>query len=598
MAGALSVFGKAVHLDAAGLPDWNADPVTGQRVPLQFGLFIDFRHVGDGIDIKHLWEVNRHAWCLPLAQAWALTGNRAYLQRLGELVDSWLEACPYPQGANWSSPVEHGVRLINWSLIWHLIGGERSALFADEAGQLLRRRWLDSVYRHMRFASDNYSFYSSADNHLIGEAAGVFVASHTWDHWAESRVMRARAKEILESETIKQFSADGVNLEQALCYHKFSLQFLLAAALAGDANGDRFGQSVWARLESAVVFLAAMTDVNGHLPRYGDADDGDVWSFGGEGAHEGYWAMLLLGSALFPRADLMAKADALRRAGANAPSWLRLPERAPAATKMHGDVLPAIFPAGGYALLGLDLHKPAELRVLVDCGALGYNRIAGHGHADALSVLLSCDGQPLLVDSGTYCYNAAPEWRRYFRGTSAHNTLVVDGQDQAVYGASFLWLTDVNTTIATVDGSGGGTIHAHHDGYMRLPDPVRHHRRVRVNADRSVLVEDWLECADEHLVALHWHGAKDTILQPSSRRGDWQLVGPSHMVTLGLSGPSFDAEPVAGQETPVQGWVSPAFYVKEPAPVLQVRARMRGGDVLRTLITVAPRQGNGAESMP
>ena len=183
-----------------GIPDWNADPVTGQRIGLTFGQFIDFRHIGKGIDIKFLWEVNRHLWWVPLAQHYALTGDVRGLDRLGQLLASWLDACPYARGANWSSPVEHGIRLINWSLVWHLIGGCDSPLFAGKDGRHLRERWLQSIYQHMRFASDNYSRYSSADNHLIGEAAGVYVASHTWDRWSQGRQMRREAKAILERE--------------------------------------------------------------------------------------------------------------------------------------------------------------------------------------------------------------------------------------------------------------------------------------------------------------------------------------------------------------------------------------------------------------
>src|SRR5262249_26337218 len=158
-----------------------------------------------------------------LAQAYALYGDRRCLEHLGRLLGSWLEACPYAKGANWSSPVEPGIRLINWSLVWGLIGADRSPLFEGAQGQLLLHRWLGSIYQHMRFVRDNYSKYSSADNHLIGEAAGVYVAAQVWDRWAQSRQMRCEAKTLLERETSLQFSPDGVNLEQASCYHKFSL---------------------------------------------------------------------------------------------------------------------------------------------------------------------------------------------------------------------------------------------------------------------------------------------------------------------------------------------------------------------------------------
>lgn len=585
--GELVIFGRPVRFNVNGAPEWNTDPVTGIQIPPTFGPFIDFRHIGSGIDIKHLWELNRHLWWVQIAQAWALTKDFRYLERLGVLIASWTDNCPYQRGPNWTSPVEHSIRLINWSLVWFLIGGERSPLFHGERGEVLRIRWLDSVYQHIRFCSDNYSYYSSADNHLIGEAAGIFVAAHTWDYWIETRRLRTEAKKILEFECRRQFSVDGVNLEQALCYQKFSLQFLLASGLTGSANKDDFSDAFWTRIESAMVYLAAVTDCVGSVPKYGDADDGEVWHLGGGDQFDSYRAMLSIGSALFTHRALHAKVAGLGAGADIELPWLRLPERR---TSVPPDeALPTLFAVGGYCLLGLRLHSQDELRVFMDCGPLGFNRVGGHEHADALSVMLSCAGEPLLVDAGTYCYNAAPAMRHFFRGTHAHNTLVVDDQDQSVYGASFLWLQDLKTTIEEFNSDGGGMIHAHHNGYLRLPDPVRHHRRVQVCDDYSVLVEDWLDCAATHEVSLLWHCAAGTRLSHEADERTWQLESDRHLVKFRLAGPKLIAETVIGQESPPQGWVSNAFYAKEAAPVLRVNARMGKGEVLRTHISVMPR---------
>ncbi|WP_271008701.1 heparinase II/III family protein [Paucibacter sp. B51] len=581
LAGEYSVFGQPVAFEQ-GLPDWNRDPVTGTLIPSTFGLGIDFRHVGAGIDIKHLWELNRHVWWVTLAQAWALTADPRYLQRIAQLLRSWLRSCPYAMGPNWSSPVEHGIRLINWSLVWHLIGAEKSPIFQGPEGQGLLRDWLDSIYQHMRFASDNYSFYSSADNHLIGEAAGVYVAAQTWDLWPQGRRLCARAKRLLEEETLKQFAPDGVNREQALCYHKFTLQFLLASALAGRARGDTFSAAFWQRVESAVIFLAAVTDCAGNTPAYGDSDDGEVWTLGAGVEFDSYHAMVAMGSLLFERAELLAKTERLPEAGRMEQPWLALHRgvRRAAAPVPAAQALPDYFPDGGYALLGHRLHADDELRLLFDCGPLGYNRISGHGHADVLALQLSRAGDPLLVDAGTYCYNAAPRLRHFFRGTHAHNTLVVEDLDQSIYGASFLWLRDIVCTVTRRERSGRAALmQAHHDGYLRLPDPVRHHRRVQLGEGDAFQVDDWLECRQAHQVTLHWHAAAGARLSERSP-GEYLLSTAAHRVLIRLKGPITKVAIVEGQEAPPQGWVSPGFYRRHAAPVLVVSASLQPNETL------------------
>ena len=583
----LPVFDAVVPL-ADGAPAWNRDPKTGIAIPAIFGLDIDFRHIGDGIDIKYLWELNRHVWWVPLAQAYAVGGGERYLAVLGRLIDSWLAACPYPRGANWSSPVEHGIRLLNWSIVWHLVGGAASPLFAGVAGQQRLALWQESIYQHIRFASDNYSFYSSSDNHLIGEAAGVLVGALTWDLWPETRRLGERARQLLEEEIGKQFAADGVNLEQALCYHKFSLEFLLASAACGQAAAQPLSTAFMQRMASALVFLGAMYDDRGQVAPIGDADDGKVFSFVGDGAASSYTAMLRAGALLFDSALLRAKV------GAHAErSWLRLPLRADAGPGPAR--WPSHFADGGYIIVGQGLHTSEEtLRLTMDVGALGYNRIAGHGHADALSLLLSGGGHDFLVDPGTYCYNAAPALRHYFRGTSGHSTACVDGLDQSVYGGSFLWLRDIATTVHRFDDNGAtACIDASHDGYRRLDDPVTHRRQVTLARDTlAVEVRDSLSCGGSHALAVHWHF--DAACAVSGSGASWQARRGDSVLHIDVEAPGCTVELISGQEEPPLGWMSRRFYTRSASPVL----RISGTADLATVVVTRLRLLHSAPTEP
>ena len=73
-----------------------------------------------------------------------------------------------------------------------------------------------------------------------------------------------------------------------------------------------------------------------------------------------------------------------------------------------------------------------ERWVWFDHGPLGFPALAAHGHADALAMGLHLGGTQVIVDAGTGGYGGWGPWRRYFRGTSAHAALRVDGRDSSV----------------------------------------------------------------------------------------------------------------------------------------------------------------------
>src|SRR5690606_17182395 len=103
------------------------------------------------------------------------------------------------------------------------------------------------------------------------------------------------------------------------------------------------------------------------------------------------------------------------------------------------------------------------------------------------------------------------EWRDYFRGTAAHNTMRVDGVDQSQIGGQFLWLEKAEARLERFESTNDhDAIAASHDGYERLPDPVRHERRVRFDKRTDVFeIVDRLVCKSEHVVERFWHFAED-----------------------------------------------------------------------------------------
>ena len=194
---------------------------------------------------------------------------------------------------------------------------------------------------------------------------------------------------------------------------------------------------------------------------------------------------------------------------------------------------------------------------------------AGHAHADLLAIECAPFGRPAVVDPGTYCYTAAPRWREHFRGTAAHSTVTVDGLSQATPGKVFRWDTWPRARLLQWRSDElTDYADAEHDGYERLADPVVHRRRLLFVKPRFWVVVDDLTGADHHHVELRFQLAQsDVVLDRSA----WARAnGPDGrgLLVRALSGAPITAELREGQVDPPDGWISPDYGHRVPAPVL------------------------------
>lgn len=584
-AGNLDVF--ALRGASLGCPPrWNRDPCSGTEFPTSFGQHLDYRSLGGGADIKFVWEPNRHLQLPTLAQAYALTGDEAHLEALRLQIESWLEQCPYLRGPNWCSSLEAGIRLINWSIAWQLIGGGESPLFSGVAGAALRRKWLASIYQHMHFIRHRFSRHSSANNHLIGEAAGLFVAAMAWPHWKKAWAWGETARRILEREALLQNAPDGGNREQAFAYQQFVLNFLLVAGLMARAVGADFGGQYWARIEAMLEFIASAMDFGGNVPMVGDADDGFVMRLSREPDWCPFRSLLATGAVLFRRDDFRAKASRLDEQTL----WLLGEEACRTFGELKSDPagLPArrAFPDSGYYILGDRFETAEEIRVVADAGPLGYLSIAAHGHADALAMTLSVGGKEFLVDPGTYAYNIERRWRDHFRGTAAHNTVRIDGVNQSEIGGSFLWLRKAQARCERWSpGEESDELTASHDGYVRLPDPVIHRRTLSLSKQRrQIFVTEEIECKGKHAVEICWHFSE----QCEVREMDGAVIAErdGYRVTLRVLEGAAELRLFRGDEVRPAGWVSRRFGVKTAAAAAIWSTRTAGSMKFVTLIKI------------
>ncbi len=568
-------------------PAWDVDPRTGRRAPAIFGKRIDYRDERVCGDVKYLWEINRHLELVTLAQAWRLSGEPRYAQACRRMLESWFDACPYPMGPNWTSSLEHGIRLVNWSVAWHLLGGEQAPVFEGADGQAFRSRWLQSVRAHCHFVRGWLSRHSSANNHLLGETMGLFVGALTWPLWPESAAWRDDARALFEREALLQTGPDGVNREQAVWYQHSVMEMMLICRQAGRAAGCVFGAAFDDRLRAMFEYVAALMDRAGRLPMMGDSDDALMVRWDAHGTDNPFPSLLVTGALLFDRPDWAAAGARglwagarVQRDDAHGPNgdpaglddrnvWL-LGERARHAyARMRAGPAPADarrlrFDDGGVYLLGTRFGDDDEVLAVIDAGPIGYGAIAAHGHADALAMTLSAGGHQLLVDPGTYAYHTDKKWRDHFRSTFAHNTVCIDRCDQSVSGGNFLWLDKARARCLThaVDGP-VQRFEGEHDGYARLRDPVVHRRRIRFEpAAMRFVIEDEIDGRGAHAAQVCWHLAEHCEVACEDGRVTARIADVA--LTIEVHGASAPPRLLRGCERPLAGWMSRAFDTRVP----------------------------------
>jgi len=582
LAGRWPVFDRV--WDAAEA-DWFADPRTGRRAPSDAYCFeVDHRDEAAVGNVKYVWEPSRHQHVTLLAAAWRLSGDQRHAQAAARQLRSWWAANPFLSGIHWTSAIEVGVRLVSWTWARRLLDGWDGATPLFEGDPAFLRQ----LHHHQQYLATLPSRGSSANNHLLAEAAGQFVAACAFPWFPESPRWREHAAATLRRELPRQTFPDGLNRELATAYHGFVLELGLAAALEGEAAGHPLGGEAWGALGRMVDALAAVVDVRLRPPRQGDDDEGHGLLLDAPGSQR--WASLLAtGAVLFGPLDWWPPVPA---EDARTPLWTGLARAPLPAGGPRPGRRPSLFPDAGMTLLR-DGHGAEEVWCRVDHGPHGYLSIASHAHADALAVELRVGGVEVLADPGTYCYHGGQRWRAYFRSTAGHNTLEVGGTDQSVRGGPFLWTRHAHGELEHAVGLDGGPVaevRAAHRGYDRLRPAAVHRRTVRLlREERRLVIEDRLDASGTHdcRLALHLGPGVACTLHGSLAELTWPAGDGERSATVALPD-ALAWERLEGRTDPPAGWYSPAFDVLVPTVTLLGAGRSGHGRPLVTVVQLDP----------
>lgn len=416
-----SVFGKQLNL----MEEINWHKCTIGTWPSEkYSHDISFKNQDNTGDIRFTWEINRHQFFPYMAIIYKQTKDTIVLKQLKKHFYDWIKANPFLKGVNWSSSMEIAIRAYQWLLVY--------AILKDDVEEEFLKDLLTASIHSIEYVMNNLSLYSSANNHLILEAAissiiGYCVEPLYEQNWFE------KGYKILEEQIPLQVFEDGVNKEQAVHYHAFVLDMMLQynfflRKINKMPLHERY-------LYNMSVFLGSLA-LGGEITEIGDSDDAKILNLTN---YENYYTYLLQLASVYFKEKFISFSSAD-------------PQVKMIAGQLYVDINKEyqykefmIFKDGGYAVLN---HKNTFL--IFDSGPLGFGSIAAHGHADALSIVLYYKQKPIFVDPGTYIYNVEQEWRDYFRKTSSHNTLTHKGLDQSVMKGPFLWSKKTNAKFLDI----------------------------------------------------------------------------------------------------------------------------------------------------
>ena len=450
--------------------DWSCDAKSGFSWPPAYFASIDYNNPERPSDVKFPWEISRLQWLIPVGQAYLLSGDETYATAARDVIEQWIAANPYAGSVNWSCTMEVALRILSLSWLFHAFSGSQSWKDSEFQSVLLRTLYLhgDFTARHLERADVN-------GNHFTADAAGLVFAGLFFGEGEPAGQWLATGWDILLKEMPRQVFADGVDFEASVPYHRLVQELFLLPALYRLQLGLDVPTEYRDRLIAMARFTAAYSRPDGTSPLCGDADDARALPFGGQPLLDHRYLPGITG-ALFSKELLAVSSGPVEEA-----FWLLGEEQAKLISCRVGkSVGSEAFPAGGFYVMRNDDGD----HVFIDCGPLGLAGRGGHGHNDLLSFEAALIGVRLIVDCGTFVYTADYAERNRFRSTAYHNTPQIAREEiNRFVGSNMLWVMHNDAVHEVRQWSCAAEqdeFMGAHDGYMRLPEPVKIVRRIRL----------------------------------------------------------------------------------------------------------------------
>ena len=409
--GFLFYFGERKQLVGKN-PDWFFDFKNNINFLNSKYHWSECKHFTQG-DIKESWEISRWNWAISLARAYKISGQKKYIIRLNELINSWCINNPINSGINWLCGQEVSLRLLNALLTWKIIGHEEKGVNNE-----FKNLKIIFVKSHLKRINQTF-FYARAqnNNHWITEAAALFIGGswlmqNTNEYFKEAEKWSSKGRKNLEISIKKLVLSDGSFPQHSLTYHRFVLDLLCQVEIwRRYLQLPEFSIEYQKKFSLLLKWITYFIDKQtGNGPNLG-SNDGTFCFQLHDLSYRDFRPTLQLASII----DKKYKNCLFPPGPWDEPIyWFELLNKE---FKEEINITNKILPQGGYIVL----------RSFSDSNSWGFLRLPKYkvrpSQNDPFHFDFWIDGVNVLRDGGTFSYNASDYKLNYFTGIQSHNSI-------------------------------------------------------------------------------------------------------------------------------------------------------------------------------
>ena len=508
--------------------DWNFDPTS---------------------DPRKRWnrELHRFNWLIPLCAAYNESSDDKYVKFASCWIEDWIAKNPPPTQPQESNPVWTlmgvGLRADNWV--------KAATSWSEEPAF---RSILPSLMRSFHDHAEFLSRYHTHGNHLLRESNGLANLAGTFPFFKSASKWKEIALCRLDREYQSQLNKDGSHYELSTGYHWMVIEELNKTSslqknfnwLLPDCNAEQ-------KLEKAFHFLTYIVRPDFTWPQLND---------GFFDSNENQLSEFAKASERFDRKDLLWVASRGKRG------------TKPAETSSS-------FPQAGLHVMRSNWANDANY-LLFDTGAFG----GMHGHEDMLSIEIAANGHNILVDPGTFTYNAQDPFRAYFASSHSHNTLSVDGMSQvrrwqtahqspeSNVNSNARWRSSESFDFAAGVYRDGYAKYAFREpAYSEIHHQISHSRFVLFVKPNYWLIGDLVLSPETLSTERHFQCATNSRITRETYGFRIQRLG-GELLLLDPDASTQSVSIFSGSDEPISGWISNGLRNhKEAAPMLRFQSQ-------------------------